>query len=294
MGTAAARPSKLTIYLQLGRVSNLPTVWTNVLAGLVLAGGPVSFPRLALLGTAMSCFYVGGMFLNDAFDREHDRRERPERPIPGGLATLREVLTFGFSLLGGGVLTLGYLAMDSGWPLLAGGLLLVLLIVFYDLHHKGNPLSPLVMAGCRAMIYFLAAFSLAPSLPSPVLIGAGALFSYTIGFSVLARYETAPRPGPLWPLAFLWGPFVAQILGITWSSGTALLMAGLLGWLTLITWRTIRGTGAQVRQATGFWLAGISLLDAALIAGQGRLNLSIYAALGSLMTGMLQQRVRGT
>jgi 4-hydroxybenzoate polyprenyltransferase len=294
MGAAAAHPSKLNIYLQLGRVSNLPTVWTNVLAGLVLAGGPVSFRRVAVLGAAMSCFYVGGMFLNDAFDREHDRRERPDRPIPGGLATVREVLIIGFSLLVAGLLTLGFLATHSGWPLLAGGWLLALLIVFYDLHHKGNPLSPLVMAGCRAMIYLIAAWSLAPILPSPVLIGAAALFSYIIGLSVLARYETAPRPGPLWPFVFLWAPFVAPLAGVTWSSGTALLMAGLLGWLAFITWRTIQGEGARVRQATGFWLSGISLLDAALIVGQGRLDLAISAVLGSGVAGKLQQRIRGT
>ena len=29
-------------------------------------------------------FYIGGMYLNDAFDRDIDARERPERPIPSG------------------------------------------------------------------------------------------------------------------------------------------------------------------------------------------------------------------
>ena len=29
----------LTVALRLGRVSNLPTTWTNVLAGMILAGG---------------------------------------------------------------------------------------------------------------------------------------------------------------------------------------------------------------------------------------------------------------
>ena len=33
---------------------------------------------------AMSLFYVGGMYLNDYFDRAIDARERPERPIPAG------------------------------------------------------------------------------------------------------------------------------------------------------------------------------------------------------------------
>ena len=76
---------KWRTYLRLGRVSNLPTVWTNVLAGIVLAGGPLEPGTLAALVVALSLFYVGGMYLNDAFDRTIDARERPERPIPSGL-----------------------------------------------------------------------------------------------------------------------------------------------------------------------------------------------------------------
>ena len=80
---------KLGVWLRLGRVSNLPTVWSNVLAALALSGGlsqAAGIPALhvALLAAAFSLFYVGGMYLNDAFDRHIDARERPQRPIPSG------------------------------------------------------------------------------------------------------------------------------------------------------------------------------------------------------------------
>lgn len=69
------------VAFRLGRVSNLPTVWSNVLAGAALAGAAgVSPPALVALMIAISLFYVGGMWLNDAFDAEIDARERPERP----------------------------------------------------------------------------------------------------------------------------------------------------------------------------------------------------------------------
>ena len=64
--------------LRLGRVSNLPTVWTNVLAAAALSGalagshGDAGAGALGGLLLAMSLFYVGGMFLNDAFDLMHD------------------------------------------------------------------------------------------------------------------------------------------------------------------------------------------------------------------------------
>ena len=58
-------------------MSNLPTVWTNVLAATVLAGGAWQNTRTAIVLVAMSLFYVGGMYLNDYFDRAIDARERP-------------------------------------------------------------------------------------------------------------------------------------------------------------------------------------------------------------------------
>ena len=76
------------VALRLGRVSNLPTVWTNALAGLVLAGGWLDPAPLLLLFLAVSLAYVGGMFLNDAFDAEVDAVRRPERPIPSGAANI--------------------------------------------------------------------------------------------------------------------------------------------------------------------------------------------------------------
>src|SRR4029079_19649453 len=51
--------------LRLGRVSNLPTVWTNTLAGTLLAGGDWQNARTLTVVAAMSLFYEGGMFLND-------------------------------------------------------------------------------------------------------------------------------------------------------------------------------------------------------------------------------------
>ena len=90
--------------LRLGRVSNLPTVWTNALAGGVLGataarGTDPWWAALSILlaALALSLFYVGGMWLNDAFDAEIDAEERAERPIPSGAIERQTVF------LGGGM-----------------------------------------------------------------------------------------------------------------------------------------------------------------------------------------------
>ncbi|HXX12959.1 MAG TPA: UbiA family prenyltransferase, partial [Burkholderiales bacterium] len=109
----------LSVALRLGRVSNLPTVWTNTLVGVTLAGGAALDARVPILLAAFSLFYIGGMFLNDAFDREFDARTRPDRPIPAGQVTASTVFRSGFGMLGMGVLLLvmvGYaFAKGTGW-----------------------------------------------------------------------------------------------------------------------------------------------------------------------------------
>ena len=59
--------SHLRTLLVLGRVSNLPTVWTNVAVGWFLSGGGWT-AELGWLLAGMSFVYIAGMTLNDAFD----------------------------------------------------------------------------------------------------------------------------------------------------------------------------------------------------------------------------------
>jgi hypothetical protein len=72
-----------------------------LLAGIVLAGGRLDAARTPLILLALSLFYVAGMYLNDAFDRDFDRDFRPERPIPSGHATAATVFAAGFCDDGG-------------------------------------------------------------------------------------------------------------------------------------------------------------------------------------------------
>ena len=101
--------SPVTKYLRtlllLGRVSNLPTVWSNCLAGWLL-GGAGAFDTLAVLGVGATLLYWAGMFLNDALDVQFDHRHRPERPIPSGAIREGAVWQWGLSFL-----VLGFLAV---------------------------------------------------------------------------------------------------------------------------------------------------------------------------------------
>src|SRR5437763_11254439 len=174
--------TRAAIYLQLGRVSNLPTVWTNVLAGAALAGGALRPARVALLLGALSLVYIAGMFLNDAFDRRFDAIHRPERPIARGLITPLEVFAVGFALLAAGTAMLAACG-PAAWS----GLALAAAVVAYDAWHKSNPFSPALMALCRALVYVTAALGTRGQLGLAVVAGAALAFGYILALTAWAQ-----------------------------------------------------------------------------------------------------------
>src|SRR5215831_9183735 len=193
MRVASFAPVSLVTVLRLGRVSNLPTVWTNVLAGAVLAGADWHDWLLGAVVLAMSLFYVGGMYLNDYFDRAIDARERPSRPIPAGDVAAPVVAAIGFALLSAGIVLLA-----AGGLAAAGiGLLLAALIVAYDAFHKGNPVSPVMMGLCRTLVYFGAAAAAVGGVPTLVVWAGLALAAYVAGLTYAARQESFDRVGNL-------------------------------------------------------------------------------------------------
>jgi len=270
-------------YLRLGRVSNLPTVWTNVVAALVLAGSAPSARLLVELLVAFSCFYLGGMFLNDAFDREHDAREQPHRPIPAGDIEPLEVFAVGFALLAIGVGTVGLSAALAGRGALkplASGLGLGATVVVYDLWHKANPLSPALMALCRVLVYVTTALVVG-AVTAPVAVGAACLFAYLIGLTRAAKHERQQTFG--WPLLLLFAPFVPTISLVRDQAGVVVWLGFLVITLRHLHTRSIAGL-----------IAGISLLDATLIAHAGQPLLAMFVATGFAATLGLQRWVRGT
>jgi 4-hydroxybenzoate polyprenyltransferase len=305
---------KLSTALRLGRISNLPTTWTNVAAGLALSGaslaaadansGNAFLPIGVALCAIVSCMYVGGMFLNDAFDREYDARERPERPIPSGEVSAGKVFAIGFTLLAIGITGTAALAFlhpaGTGWPPVLAALALAAVIVFYDAYHKQNPLSPVVMAGNRVLVYVLAALMVQPVLTRHVLWGAGGLGCYLIGLTYAAKQENLRELRGLWPLALLFLPVIFpwprpqnppfEYEGAARSAAWIAFMLSTIGATHPLTSRTHR----DIRKGVTRLIAGICLFDGLMVASQGHIVLFGLCYLGYLATLFLQRFVPGT
>jgi hypothetical protein len=297
--TISLRRSRWKTYLLLGRVSNLPTVWTNCFAGSVLAGGTVDPPGVFFVTVALSLFYIAGMFLNDAFDFSFDAQYRPERPIPAGDISSREVFQLGGGLL---ILAEGCLAlpglMQRGVPngeTLLWGCILAVLIVYYDYRHKSDPLSPVFMALCRVMVYLIAASVVATALNQAVLWGAVACGAYLIGLTYVAKQENLTEVKNLWPLIFLAVPFLVYWHAADGFDGLLVLWVVFLSWVLYALSYLVRRNGRSIPSAVVGLIAGISLLDGLLIASTGAPVLWISPGLvGFGLTLSFQRVVPGT
>jgi 4-hydroxybenzoate polyprenyltransferase len=183
-------------WLVLSRLSNLPTIWTNVLAGAVVAGGVLN-SRVAWAVLAASLLYTGGMILNDLWDMDHDQVHRPTRPLVSGQVSAKAAawVMFGMMLAG------GQIAKYVDPAALAWVIGLSLAILYYDIRHKRDPLAPVVMGLCRGLVYAVAAAMATGAVPQVVLIAGALMAAYVAAFTYAARYIPSFRPWVSWAIA---------------------------------------------------------------------------------------------
>ncbi len=234
------RRSSWRAYLLLSRISNLPTVWTNVVGGLVITGGAVPWASAPRLIAAVSLLYTGGMFLNDAFDRDFDAAHLPERPLPAGDVTVRAALTTGFLLLAAGLMVIATLPRPTA-PLLSGGVLAGA-IVLYDARHKRNPLGPLLMGLCRGLVYVVAGTAVMGALTAPTLVAAGLLAGYVVALTWIAK-RLGPRAGIAVPILVAGICLFDATVIAAGGGGVPLMLAAVAGFaLTLFLQRYVPGS----------------------------------------------------
>ncbi|PMS17008.1 prenyltransferase [Trinickia dabaoshanensis] len=231
--------SRLGAALALCRVSNLPTVWMNVLTAAFLSDPAGSAPYAApvlLLAFSLSCFYCGGMAQNDLYDLDHDRVHQPFRPIAVGAIALGAARA----------LTLASFAMGFACLLLAphragayAAVALVIVIWTYNRFHKRHPSTMFAMAGARLLVYIVTALALTGRVSARVEVAALAQASYVLALTAVARAErhTAAQryrwPVVPWMLAampMVDGVVLAVLFTPVWlfvgAAGSALARAG--------------------------------------------------------------------
>jgi 4-hydroxybenzoate polyprenyltransferase len=286
----------LSTALRLGRVSNLPTVWTNTIAGVALGGAAMTMPVILGLLAATSLFYVGGMFLNDAFDAEIDAHERPERPIARAEVDVATVFKYGFILLGlatACALLAARSADASVAATLAASLSLGATIVAYDIAHKGFAPAPIIMGSCRALVYVLAAVAAGGTLDRALAVDAVVLAAYVAGLTYLAARENLREVGNLWPLVLVAAPALAALC--SGASTIAIVTVVLFAtWTARAIAFAAKHESRDIPGAVTRLIAGISLVDAMAVATVAGPVVVVLTMLGVPSTRLFQRTIPGT
>ncbi|MGW5260677.1 SCO3242 family prenyltransferase [Microbispora sp. NPDC004025] len=255
-------------WLELVRAPAALSVPGDTLAGAAVAGRPAR-PGLA---AASVLLYWAGMALNDWSDRKLDAKERPERPIPSGRIRPEGALGLAVALTGAGVAAA---AVFGGRRGLAVASLLAGSVWAYDLKLKHTPAGPAAMAACRTLDVLLGA---GPDTraAAPMALAVGA---HTYGLTVLGTAEVDGATPAI----------VTQALAATGASAALAAVAcrhgetpGRLGAAAMIAGYLATAGRAQlalradpdpeqVRQAVRMSILGLIPLQAAAVAGRGRL-----------------------
>jgi 4-hydroxybenzoate polyprenyltransferase len=279
--------SRLRPYVELLRPANVATSWADVLAGYGVAGlgNPAALPWL-LVSTA--CLYAGGIVLNDVFDRDLDRVERPERPIPSGRVSVHAAAWLGTSLLVVGILSASLANATAG--LMAGAVATAVLV--YDAWGKRQGLlGPINMGLCRGLNLLLGV----TAVPA-ALAGAWPLallpITYIAAVTALSRGEVhgGRREVAVFALISLSLVLIAlALLSIGRVSISGVAWAVILGWRILPAfWAAYRSPAAgTIRHAIKTGVLSLALLDAALGAAYAGAIYSLVIFVTALAAGRL-------
>jgi 4-hydroxybenzoate polyprenyltransferase len=175
-------------YLQLVRLPNVFTAAADSLAGWLLAGGRLDEPgRWLPLVEASMVIYAAGIALNDVFDYEIDRAERPERPLPSGRASRRLAAWMGGILLALGPILAG---VSGSWAGAGVAALLAACVLAYDAGWKRTLLGPELMGACRGLNVLLGMTHTADLGGPAGWLVAGAMAVFVTGVTWISWAET--------------------------------------------------------------------------------------------------------
>jgi 4-hydroxybenzoate polyprenyltransferase len=249
-------------------------------------GGGGNHAALPFLFAGATFLYLGGTFLNDAFDAQYDREYRRGRPIASSALTSDAVRRWGVAWLGLGVLSLFWVGA------VAGGLALVLAgsIFLYNAIHRVVIFSPLLLGFCRFLLYLIAASTALDGATGWAIWCGLALAAYVTGVGYIARWEKGREPATHWPLVLLAVPILLALLMDTGGyRESGLLLSAILALWTLRCLRPTLWSPERAVDLTASGLAaGIVFVDCLAAADAPRIITGIFIGL-FLVTLALQR-----
>jgi|TARA_B100000745_G_scaffold77664_2_gene47142 4-hydroxybenzoate polyprenyltransferase len=180
--------SSLKAWLQLVRLPAVFSAWSNTIAAHAIAfSGAMQWSLLGIQLIMSTCFFWGGMILNDWFDYAEDARERPFRPLPSGRIARSSALIAAISLFVIGTI----LSFCVSIPAVIVSVVLMAMIVAYDASKKQGNIAAIMMGSCR-YLHWLLGLSAAALVWVDFLIPL-AVGTYIMAVTWLSQQETTAK-----------------------------------------------------------------------------------------------------
>jgi len=167
------------------------------------------------------------------------------------------------------------------------------MIIFYNVWHKTNPFSPLLMGLCRVLVYITSYVACGGAeWQNDLLIPLSLVLVYLMSLSYVAKFEKRNSFLKLWITIFLYVPCFYFVL--EYNHFIPLPFVMFIVWTT-VCMRWLKDPYDQnVGLAVSGLIAGISLLDALILASRFTILGVMMAILAWALTLVLQKFIKGT
>jgi len=217
--------------------------------------------------------YIAGIVLNDYFDIEIDRKERPFRPLPSGAVPKRAAMIIALAALA----LANMISFTVGTASLAVTLALTAIIIAYDYRLKHTAAGPLAMASSRFLNVVLGA---SPAIPAArvtgnvtpltvVIFAAASLFVYVVAITMLSKKEVGNEKPSAVPFLIVFMLIAAvTAIGMMSLQLAAMLNLIIFAAVMLVTLRQhIVTSSPSIQKAVRNMVISIIILDSVFVSG---------------------------
>jgi len=266
-------------YLRLGRFSATPLFISNAFAGAALAAPLAYSIDLVLILVAVALVSIGGMYLDDVLGPQSADAASTLTRTAWGIP----VALFAASL---------FLLAVVGARSLIAGIVLTLAIVIYDAWQAGSMVRSVLMGVIRSLVYLVAFSAFASSLDWPLAVWAAVMVLYLVGLTLIPGTVTRSGVERFGPVALVLLPAAvaigfAPVDVLVWSLSVAVVL-----WVVHSVSFAWRSSNRQVGGSVARLIAGISLVDAVVLATREEWWGALLAMACLALTMMFQRALR--
>lgn len=275
--------------LRLMRPANIVTAIADILAGVIIAGYPLSATSslhslvpVFLLVIATIGLYGGGVVFNDVFDAEIDKVERPERPIPSGVVSKKSAAILALLLFAMAIVAASFVHKERFTSIsVLFTIIIAIAAVVYDKWGKHHGLlGPVNMGLCRGFNLLLGMSIIPASVSQYSWLGIIPVI-YIAAITMISRDEVSGgKRITLYAAAFLYSIVLITITCFAFLKGHILyaiwfiiLFAVMIG---LPLSKAIKDPSAKnIRQSVKAGVLAVILMNAAWAAAFGSIGLAL-------------------